>query len=80
MSLDAKNVLRIAFAAVVVVCGSLSAMPAAAGEVIFEEDFENGADKWKPTDASAWEVKKTDKGSFLSLTKDSTYSPPHTVR
>ncbi|REJ65987.1 MAG: hypothetical protein DWQ31_16050 [Planctomycetota bacterium] len=48
------------------------------GCVVFEEDFENGADKWTPTDPSAWKIKKTEDGNVYSLFKDSEYSPPHT--
>ena len=38
----------------------------AAGEkklpLVFEDDFEKGADRWQPSDASAWKIVKTDKG------------------
>jgi hypothetical protein len=46
--------------------------------LIYEEDFEQGADRWQPTDASAWQVKKTDEGSVYSqFKKRSSYNPPH---
>jgi hypothetical protein len=30
--------------------------------LLFEDDFEKGADRWQPSDAAAWKVVKTDKG------------------
>ncbi len=46
--------------------------------VVFEEDFENGATHWEPTDAKAWKVKETDKGYVYSqFEKRSKYEPPH---
>lgn len=46
--------------------------------VVFEEDFEKGADHWQPTDDAAWKVEKTDKGNIFSQHKNrSDYKPPH---
>src|SRR3990167_3144107 len=46
--------------------------------VILEEGFENGAERWEPTDAKAWKVKETDKGHVYSqFEKRSKYEPPH---
>lgn len=44
---------------------------------IVMEDFEQGADKWEPTDATAWKIVDTDKGKSFSLFKQSEYNPPH---
>ena len=30
--------------------------------VVFEENFEKGADRWQPLDEKQWQIKKTDKG------------------
>ncbi len=46
--------------------------------LIFEENFENGADRWQPTDATAWQIKQTDAGHVYSqFKKRSDYEPPH---
>lgn len=58
---------------------AISSVAFAAGPVIFEENFENGASKWKPTDPSAWKITKTeDQGNVYSLFKDSNYKTPVT--
>lgn len=45
--------------------------------LVFSEDFEQGAERWKPTDPSSWAITKTPAGQVYSLTKDSDYKPPH---
>jgi hypothetical protein len=46
--------------------------------LLFEENFEKGADTWQPSDIKAWELKKTDKGQVYSqFKKQSDYTPPH---
>jgi hypothetical protein len=46
--------------------------------LVFEEDFEKGAENWQPSDAKGWDVKKTDKGQVYSQhKKKSEYTPPH---
>jgi hypothetical protein len=46
--------------------------------VVFQEDFEKGADHWQPLDAKQWQIKKTDKGQVYSQhEKKSEYKPPH---
>jgi hypothetical protein len=46
--------------------------------VIYQDDFENGADHWTPTDAAAWKVKTSDAGKTYSQHgKKSNYKPPH---
>lgn len=30
--------------------------------LVFEDDFENGAERWQPGDPAAWKITKTDKG------------------
>src|SRR5262245_24552199 len=45
---------------------------------VFEDDFEKGAENWQPSDAKAWDVKKTDKGQVYSQhKKQSDFKPPH---
>jgi len=41
--------------------------------LIFKEDFEKGADRWQPTDAAAWKVVKTEKGSHYNQFQQSKY-------
>jgi hypothetical protein len=46
--------------------------------VVFQEDFEKGADRWQPQDTAQWQVKKTDNGQVYSqFKKESTFKPPH---
>jgi hypothetical protein len=45
--------------------------------LVFEETFEKGnADRWQPSDASAWKVVKEGDNHVYSLFKDCAYSPP----
>jgi hypothetical protein len=46
--------------------------------VVFQEDFESGAERWHPLDEKQWQIKKTDKGQVYSQhEKKSNYKPPH---
>src|SRR5687768_4953038 len=46
--------------------------------IVFQEDFEKGADRWQPQDAAQWEVKKTENGHVYSQhKKQSAFKPPH---
>jgi hypothetical protein len=45
--------------------------------LVFSENFEHGADRWRPTDPASWKITKTPEGQVYSLTKDSDYKPPH---
>ena len=46
--------------------------------LIFQEDFERGADRWQPTDKKAWKITKTEAGNVYSqFEKKSEYEPPH---
>lgn len=54
--------------------------PIAADElpVVFEDEFENGADRWEPTDAKAWKVSEVDGNHVYSqFEKRSKYNPPY---
>ncbi len=45
---------------------------------VFIDDFEQGADRWQPSDADAWKVEDGDKGKVYSqFKKRSDYKPPH---
>jgi len=49
-----------------------------ATEKVFKDNFEKGADRWQPTDPTAWQVKQTDDGPVYSqFKKRSKYEPPH---
>ncbi len=43
--------------------------------LVFEEDFENGHDRWTMTDDAAWELVDSDGGKALALQKSSDYEP-----
>jgi hypothetical protein len=56
----------------------LFAIGAMAAELplVFSEDFEKGAERWKPTDPKSWAITKTAAGQVYSLIQDSDYKPP----
>jgi hypothetical protein len=45
--------------------------------VVFTEDFSKGAERWQPTDPTAWKVVKSDTGVYYHQFKNSNYKPPH---
>src|SRR3954452_7190886 len=55
--------------------------PVPAGEeklpLLFEDDFEKGAERWQPTDPAAFKVVKTDQRAYYSQFQMSKYKPPH---
>jgi hypothetical protein len=46
-------------------------------QLLFTDDFENGADRWQPTDANAWRIVKDPKGGQFNQHQMSKYKPPH---
>jgi len=44
--------------------------------LLFEDDFEKGANRWEPTDAKAWRVDKEEKGALYHQFQQSKFSPP----
>ncbi len=63
---------------VVLPVASLWAEPLSDLPLIYQDDFESGAAAWKPTDATAWKITKTDAGAVYSqFKKKSDYEPPH---
>ncbi len=45
--------------------------------LVFEDDFEKGADHWQPTDPAAWRIVETTSGNVYNQFKTSKYKPPH---
>jgi len=45
--------------------------------LVYEDDFEKGADNWEPTDADAWRIAESDRGKVYNQFKNSKYKPPH---
>src|SRR5262245_12144191 len=45
--------------------------------LVFSDNFEQGADRWEPTDPKAWKVIDTGMGKAYSLFQQSQYKPPH---
>jgi hypothetical protein len=45
--------------------------------VVFAEDFSKGAERWQPTDPTAWKVVKSNTGTYYHQFKNSSYKPPH---
>jgi len=60
---------------------ALAAMPAVAEKpewpLLLADDFEKGADHWKPTDPNAWKVIDSPQGKIYSQFKQSKYNPPY---
>jgi hypothetical protein len=56
---------------------SASAAEKADLPLVFADDFEQGADHWQPTDASAWRVVQSDRGKIYNQFKQSDYKPPY---
>lgn len=59
---------------------AITMSPAAAEElpVVFQDSFEQGADRWQPTDAKMWKVTKQQDGSHAyHLLGKSDYNPAH---
>jgi hypothetical protein len=44
---------------------------------LLNEDFENGAARWQPTDERAWKIAETPSGKVYSLFQQSDYKPPY---
>lgn len=68
-----------ALAIAAAVGASLAARAIAAEDwpILLKEDFEQGADRWAPTDAKAWKIIDADGGHAYSLFQQSKYEPPH---
>jgi hypothetical protein len=45
--------------------------------LVFQDDFENGVDRWQPTDAKAWKIIDSVRGKAYSHFAQSQYKPPH---
>jgi len=45
--------------------------------LVFEDDFEQGAAHWQPTDPKAWRIHQTDRGKVYNQFQKSDYEPPH---
>lgn len=65
----------IAWAAAAPAASSFAAEPK--WPLLLAEDFEQGADRWAPTDEKAWKVVETPRGRVYSLFQQSKYQPPH---
>ncbi|WP_146414303.1 hypothetical protein [Crateriforma conspicua] len=47
-------------------------------ETVFEEDFEDGTDRWEILDPGTWKLSETDGNHALEITaRKSEYEPPH---
>jgi len=58
------------------------AVPAAASDLVWfdlllADDFQQGADHWKPTDPNAWKIVDSPRGKVYSQFQQSKYSPPY---
>jgi len=45
--------------------------------LLLNEDFEQGAGRWQPTDPQAWKILETPQGKVYSLFQQSKYKPKH---
>lgn len=70
--------VRSMFSLAIVICACQFLPAADELPIVFQEDFEQGAEHWQPLDAKQWKIKKTDKGQVYSQhDKKSQYKPPH---
>jgi hypothetical protein len=44
--------------------------------LVFEDNFDKGADRWQPTDPQAWKITKTDQGNVYSQFQQSKVKTP----
>jgi hypothetical protein len=44
--------------------------------LVFADDFENGADHWRPTDPRAWRIAEVGRGKVYNQFQTSKYNPP----
>jgi hypothetical protein len=72
---------RRATIAVVLTIGGRGAVPVQSHDsklpLLYTEDFENGSDRWEPTDANAWKIVETKSGKVYSQFQQSKFNPPH---
>jgi len=59
------------------ICLEVSAAEPSGLPLVFEDNFEQGADHWQPIDPSAWRIVQTDQGKVFNQFKQSNYKPPH---
>jgi hypothetical protein len=45
--------------------------------VLFQDDFEKGADRWQPTDQNAWKIVKQGDTNAFHQTQQSKFKPPY---
>jgi len=46
--------------------------------LVYQDDFEQGAGKWEPTDPNNWRIEQTPMGKvYAQIAKQSKYQPPH---
>ena len=45
--------------------------------LVFQDDFEKGADRWEPTDPKAWKINEVDGNKVYSQFDKSKYNPPY---
>jgi len=68
---------RLATIAWLLVAGLPSSLHAAELPLVFEENFEQGAERWQPTDDKAWEIFDGGSGKVFRQGRASKYQPPH---
>ena len=63
--------------AAVLLFAPVGSVRAAELPLLVSETFEQGADRWQPTDAKAWKILQTPEGYVYHLFQQSKYKPPH---
>jgi len=56
---------------------AVGTVPAAELPLVYQDNFDNGAERWLPTDATAWKIIDGPQGKVYSHFKQSAYKPPH---
>ena len=72
------NLARLCLTSVVLTLAATTVLSAEELPIVAQDDFEQGAEAWQPTDAAAWKIEKTEEGHvFSQFKKKSNYEPPH---
>jgi len=66
-----------AFALTLAVAAAAVAAEKSELPLVYQDDFEQGAANWEPTDAAAWKIIEADGGKVYNQHKNSKYRPPH---
>lgn len=75
---SSASAFAVAFGLSLTIFSGPSASAAEELPIVYQTDFEKGADDWQPTDAKTWKIEQTDgDAAYHQTAKQSDYKPPH---